>query len=305
MALNSHLSDQIGAFIAHLRNERGLSPHTRRGYRRDLIKLAEFCASHNLNEWGKVNSHHVRAFVAARHRQGLGGRSLQRLLSSLRVFFDYLIRESRLDHNPASGVRAPKSARRLPEVLDVDQVGRLLAIDDTDVLALRDRAIMELVYSSGLRLSELVSLNLPDVDLADAVVHVARGKGRKARQVPIGSHAREALEAWLDSRAALCVAEQEALFVSRNRRRLSPRSVQQRIRHWAKRQGIAAGVYPHMLRHSFASHLLESSSDLRAVQELLGHANLSTTQIYTHLDFQHLATVYDAAHPRAKRRGGG
>lgn len=297
-------AERIERFIAHLHNERGLSPHTRQGYRRDLGKLAAFCDAHGLDRWDRLNIHHIRAFVATQHRRGLGGRSLQRLLSSLRGFFDYLIRESVMDHNPAAGVRAPRSPRRLPEVLDVDQMGRLLAIEGTEPLALRDRAIMELFYSSGLRLSELVALEVADVDLPDALVHVTRGKGGKARQVPVGNHARSALREWLRVRGGLAPPEEGALFVSRNGSRLSPRSVQLRIRHWARRQGLAAGLHPHMLRHSFASHLLESSGDLRAVQELLGHSNLSTTQIYTHLDFQHLARVYDDTHPRAKRRSG-
>lgn len=295
----SSIAKQAERFIEHIRLR--LSPHTVLGYRRDLIRFVDYCKTEGISSSAGISVHAVRAFVVSQHRKGLGGRSLQRLLSTLRTFFDHLISSDVIQHNPASTVRAPKSLRRLPETLDVDQMARLLEIDATDVIAVRDIAIMELMYSSGLRLSELVSLDLSSVDLPAGIVDVT-GKGGKARRVPIGRLACAALERWLVDRAAMGQDGEEALFVSRRGSRLSGRSVQLRIRHWALRRGLPLRVHPHMLRHSFASHLLESSGDLRAVQELLGHENLSTTQIYTHLDFQHLAKVYDAAHPRAKRR---
>jgi integrase/recombinase XerC len=292
----------IARFLANLRVERRLSPHTLSAYRRDLAKLDEFCAAEHIGRWDQLTAHRIRALVAAQHRRGLHGRSLQRLLSALRSFFAWLISHHAMTHNPAVGVRAPKSPRSLPHTLDADQTARLLDITADDVLALRDRAIMELFYSSGLRLAELVRLDLTDLDLRDATVRVT-GKGNKTRLIPVGRHARAALESWLAERRAIPGPDETALFVGRSGRRVTPRAVQMRLKIWARRQGLDLNLHPHMLRHSFASHLLESSGDLRAVQELLGHADISTTQIYTHLDFQHLAQVYDAAHPRAKRRG--
>ncbi|MEJ2433630.1 MAG: tyrosine recombinase XerC [Pseudolabrys sp.] len=288
-------------FIAKLRDERRLSPNTQLSYRRDLARFCEFCRTQSVGAWRDLTEHTVRAFVAWRHRGGLGGRSLQRELSSLRSFFDYLIEEGLAGHNPARAVRAPKSPRRLPKTLDVDQSARLMEIPGDDELALRDRAMLELFYASGLRLSELVGLDLADIDLREALVRVT-GKGRKVREVPVGRFAIAALRAWLARRADLVKAGEPALFVSRGGARISRRNVQQRLRQWAQRQGIDVRVHPHMLRHSFASHLLESSGDLRAVQELLGHADIATTQVYTHLDFQHLANVYDRAHPRARKK---
>lgn len=295
-------SPWLERFLDHLRHERRLSPHTLSNYRRDLMALAAFCRREGIVSWEQLDTHAVRRYVAARHRAGLGGRSLQRELSAIRSFYRFLLREGEVRHNPAVEIRAPRAARRLPPTLDVDQVARLLEIADDDVLAVRDRAMMELVYSSGLRLSELTGLDMDHVDLADATLRVT-GKGGKTRVLPIGRMARSALRAWLARRAELANPEAgTALFLSRTGRRLSPRGFQQRLRRWAITQGTSAGVHPHMLRHSFASHLLESSGDLRAVQELLGHADISTTQIYTHVDFQHLARVYDEAHPRAKKR---
>ncbi len=294
----------ITRFLESLRVERRLSPHTLSGYRRDLTRLDAFCAAEDIARWNRLTAHHIRALVAAEHRRGLDGRSLQRLLSALRSFFEYLIARQEMTHNPAVGIRAPKSPRRLPVTLDVDQMNRLLELPGDGPLVTRDRAIMELFYSSGLRLSELVNLDLVDLDLEDATVRVT-GKGNKTRVVPVGRHARTALKAWIDERLAIPGPDARALFVGRGGRRLSPRAIQARLRAWARRQGLDLDLHPHMLRHSFASHLLESSGDLRAVQELLGHADISTTQIYTHLDFQHLAQVYDAAHPRARRRGRG
>ncbi len=295
-------SGWIAHFLESLRVERRLSPHTLSAYRRDLASLDAFCAAEAIAHWKQLTAHHIRALVAAQHRRGLDGRSLQRLLSALRSFFEYLIGQQELGHNPAVGIRAPKSPRRLPDTLDVDQMIRLLELPADGPLAIRDRAIMELFYSSGLRLSELVNLDITDLDLNDGTVRVT-GKGNKTRIVPVGRHAREALKTWIDQRMAIPGPDEQALFIGLAGRRMTPRAIQARIKLWARRQGLDINLHPHMLRHSFASHLLESSGDLRAVQELLGHADISTTQIYTHLDFQHLAQVYDAAHPRAKRRG--
>lgn len=294
--------EEIARFIDHLRVERRLSPHTCSAYRRDLENFARHCSDEDIRDWKAVNVHRVRAFIAARHRKGLDGRSLQRCLSALRAFFEYLLAIGAATHNPAAGVRAPKSPRRLPTALDVDQTAQLLdGARPDDPLGIRDLAIIELIYSSGLRLGELVSLDVADVDLDDGLVTVT-GKGRKTRRVPVGSHARKALRLWLGHHQTLCAAGETALFLNRNGRRLSTRSVQLRLGALARHRGLDTPLHPHMLRHSFASHLLESSGDLRAVQELLGHADISTTQIYTHLDFQHLAKVYDSAHPRARRK---
>ncbi len=295
------LTQWVESFLQHLHNERRLSPHTLANYQRDLVAFAAYCFTRDVSDWRSIDEHRLRAYSALRHREGLSGRSLQRNLSAIRSFFNYLLREGVLRHNPGQGIRAPKSPRKLPRTLDVDQVGRLLAVEQRDPLAHRDRAMMELVYSSGLRLAELVSLNLNDVDLADGTVRVT-GKGAKTRVVPVGRYAGTALKDWLAVRAELTGPDQPALFVNRNGRRLGARSVQLRLRGWALKQGMDVNVHPHMLRHCFASHLLESSGDLRAVQELLGHADIATTQVYTHLDFQHLAKVYDQAHPRAKKR---
>jgi integrase/recombinase XerC len=289
----------ISRYLRHLSEERRYSPHTVNNYARDLARLREATG----DDWARVRVHHIRALVAKLHRQGAESRSLQRLLSSMRGFFRFLLREGVVDANPALDVRAPKAGRKLPGVLDVDQVAQLLTLPGDDPLAVRDRAILELFYSSGLRLAELVGLDLVDVDLADAQLRVT-GKGGKARDLPVGRHAAEALKAWLVVRAMLVAPGEKALFVGRGGRRLGARSVQARLARHAGLQGLDRRVHPHMLRHSFASHLLESSGDLRAVQELLGHADISTTQVYTHLDYQHLAKVYDAAHPRARRKSG-
>ena len=290
-------------YLNHLRQERRLSPHTHSAYARDLQSLISYCDKQGRDDWPTLTAQDIRAFAAACHRQGLAGRSIQRRLSAVRGLYEYLLREGRIGHNPAQDIRAPKGERRLPGVLDVDQMERLLTIDTNQPLAVRDQALMELMYSSGLRLSELTDLDLPDLDLDAGLVTVI-GKGRKTRVVPVGRKAAAALQHWLSIRSDLLPpgSEQRALFISRGGRRLAARSVQQRLDQWARRQGMEGRVHPHMLRHSFASHLLESSGDLRAVQELLGHADISTTQVYTHLDFQHLADVYDKAHPRAKRR---
>lgn len=289
-------------FLRHLREERRYSPNTLEAYARDLAALHAQLEAEGVDGWDAVDGHLLRGFVARQHRQGLSGRSLQRRLSAIRRFYHYLLREGQVRNNPALDIAAPKSPRKLPAALDADQTGRLLAVDCDDPLALRDRAFMELMYSSGLRLAELVALDLVDLDLDEGLVRVT-GKGRKTRDLPVGRLAREALHAWLRARVGIAGPQEMALFVSRDGTRLSARSVQSRLGQWARRQGMGQRVHPHMLRHSFASHLLESSGDLRAVQELLGHADISTTQVYTHLDFQHLARVYDAAHPRARKRG--
>jgi integrase/recombinase XerC len=237
----------------------------------------------------------VRSYVAWRHRGGASGKTLQRELSALRSLYRYLLREGVVSHNPALGVPAPKTARKLPATLDPDQLCGLLDNGDEDPLSLRDTAMIELFYSSGLRLAELVAVD------TDASLEVT-GKGAKSRRVPVGGLALEAIDRWLQVRGTYAGAEEKALFVSRHGNRIHPRTVQKRLHRWAKIHGARRNVHPHMLRHSFASHLLESSGDLRAVQELLGHSDISTTQIYTHLDFQHLAQVYDKAHPRAKKK---
>jgi integrase/recombinase XerC len=291
--------DWIEKFARHLEFERRLSPLTCKHYQRDLKSLANFCAANGVLQWRDVDDEHLRAHAARLFRRGLAPRSIQRQISAVRTFFRYLLREKHVRRNPVQTVRAPKAGRRLPQNLDADRMARLLAIPGDGPLVVRDRAMLELMYSSGLRLAELTDLDVGDVDLADGTVRVT-GKGNKDRVVPVGRYAREALSAWRKARAALAGADEKALFVSNRGGRISRRSVQARVDHWAKRQGIGTRVSPHLFRHSFASHLLESSHDLRGVQELLGHANISTTQVYTHLDFQHLAQIYDKTHPRAR-----
>jgi integrase/recombinase XerC len=292
---------ELAAFLTRLATERRLSPHTVAAYKHDLLALLAFCEREGIDKLPALDSFAVRRFAAESHRKGLGARSVARRLSAVRTFLNYLIETGKLKSNAGVHVQAPKAPRRLPATLDADQVASLLAISGDDPLTLRDRAILELFYSSGLRLGELVGLNLGDVDAADRTVRVL-GKGSKTRVVPVGKHALAALRDWLAVRGELAKPGEMALFVGRQGARISPRTVQKHVNDWARRQGTPTRVHPHMLRHSFATHLLESSGNLRAVQELLGHASLSTTQIYTHLDFQHLAQVYDQAHPRARRR---
>jgi integrase/recombinase XerC len=299
--MNARARRRLDEYLQYLASERRLSPHTRSSYQRDLGLLAAFCAARAIDDWQALDPAGARGFVAERHRQGLAGRSIQRLLSAARSFYRYLLREQAVSRNPFTGIPAPKSSKRLPKALSVEQAVRLVEIEGSDALAQRDRAMFELLYSSGLRLAELVALSMNDLDLRDGSVTVT-GKGAKTRILPVGAKARAAIEIWLGARAALAPPREAALFLGRNGRRLGARAVQLRLKTWAARQGLAVPVHPHMLRHSFASHLLESSGDLRAVQELLGHANLSTTQVYTHLDFQHLAKVYDQAHPRARKK---
>lgn len=291
----------IDRFVSHLAHERRMSGHTIAAYRHDLLALAEFAARRKLRGWKSFDNAAIRAFAAAQHGAAMSPRSIQRRLSAARTFYDFLMREGHCARNPALDVRAPKLKKRLPDTLDADQMGRLLAFRVDDTLSARDKAIMELFYSSGLRLAELAGLSVTAIDLRDRTVRVL-GKGNKTRIVPVGCPAVEALRHWLKERAQWVKTPMDALFVSRSGRRLSVRAVQLRVAAWGRRQGIGAHVHPHMFRHSFATHLLESSGNLRGVQELLGHADIGTTQIYTHLDFQHLATVYEAAHPRARRR---
>ena len=288
-------------FFVYLKNERGLSARTLQAYRRDLDQLQQFFEKEDITQPRAVTQHHIRAFIAQRHRQGLGGKSLQRLLSAIRSFFRWMLREGLAKHNPATPVRAPKSPRHLPATLDADTIGQLLDIPCDTPLAIRDKAIMELFYSSGLRLSELAGLRWEQVDLGSGMVTVT-GKGNRSRMVPVGRIAVKALLEWRKTRGQFASFEEPHVFVSQRGNPIAVRTIQTRIHYWAKHQGMPQNIYPHLLRHSFASHMLESSGDLRAVQELLGHADISTTQIYTHLDFQHLAKVYDKAHPRAKKK---
>ncbi len=292
----------LARFERHLLTERRLSAHTVAGYRRDLAALRDWCERIGVGDWPDIDHQHVRRFAARSHAGGLAGRSIQRRLAALRSFFGFLLREGALARNPALDVRAPKAAKRLPHTLDADQMARLLAAPPNDALGARDLALMELFYSSGLRLAELTGLTIRDLDLDSAQVRVI-GKGRKERLVPVGAMAIKALRRWLSSRAAIAAPDQAALFVGRRGRPLGARAVQLRVAARARAAGLPQHVHPHLFRHSFATHLLESSRDLRAVQELLGHANINTTQVYTHLDFQHLARTYEQAHPRAKRRG--
>ncbi len=310
----------IERFASHLKHERRMSAQTVSAYLADIGRLAAFCDARKIARFSEVDAVLVRTFAATDHARGLSARSIQRRLSALRTFYDFLVREGSSTRNPALDVRAPKQKKRLPTTLDADQMGRLLAFRTDDTLSSRDKAVMELFYSSGLRLTELVSLDLQSLDLKDRMVRVM-GKGAKSRVLPIGRYAVAALEHWLAERATLFggggaarsarrakpspVTDEGAVFVGRGGRRLSARAVQLRVDLWARRQGLGVHVHPHMFRHSFATHLLESSGNLRGVQELLGHADIGTTQVYTHLDFQHLAKVYDASHPRARLRRAG
>jgi len=294
-------ADWIDKFIRHLEFERRLSPQTCKSYRRDLKALLAFREYSSVESWGAMDSEHFRAFSASCYRKGLSSRTIQRRLSASRTFFRYLIREKHIHKNPITDVSAPKGKKRLPGNLDADRMARLLEIPGKGPLVDRDRAILELLYSSGLRLSELTGLNCGDVDMIGAMVHVT-GKGNKDRIIPVGRKAIAALTRWDLSRVQLAALGEKAMFVSNRGTRISPRSVQARVSHWARKQGIDTNVYPHLFRHSFATHLLESSHDLRGVQELLGHANIATTQVYTHLDFQHLAQIYDQTHPRARKK---
>ena len=290
----------VSDFLSHLIRERRLSPHTAEAYAHDVRMLMELTQEQE-SALQDLQIHQIRRFVARLHGRGLGGKSLARMLSAWRGFFNYLARDHGFTRNPCAGVRPPKSPKSLPKALSPDEATRLVSFPQSDPLAVRDRAMFELLYSSGLRLSELTSLSLGDVSFADATVRVI-GKGNKTRVVPVGSHALRALQAWLPVRESLRRRNETALFLNQRGDAISPRTVQSRLKAWGIKQGLPSHVHPHMLRHSFASHVLQSSGDLRAVQEMLGHASISTTQVYTHLDFQYLAKVYDQAHPRAKRK---
>jgi integrase/recombinase XerC len=289
----------LRGYLSHLSDERRLSAHTARNYMRDVETLIELAGTTALE---RVSPHDVRRYVGQLHGRGLGGKSLARTLSAWRSFYRYLARDHGYERNPCAGVRAPKAGKRLPATLSPDETLRLLDGEVSGPLGLRDKAMFELFYSSGLRLAELTALDVGDLNSHDATVRVT-GKGSKTRVVPVGRFALSALDAWLHVRAPLVVSGETAFFVNARGTRISARSVQYRLEAWAMKQGLGRRVHPHALRHSFASHLLQSSGDLRAVQEMLGHASIATTQIYTQLDFQHLAKVYDAAHPRARKRG--
>jgi integrase/recombinase XerC len=289
---------ELAAFFTYMRSEKQFSLHTQKNYQRDLEKFQRLCAQQQLTELLALEVRHVRGAVANLHREGLGGKSLQRWLSSLRSFLQFCIRRGWMKTNPADGISAPKSPKSLPKTLDVDQTAHFIELDGDDFIACRDRALLELIYSSGLRLAEVVGLDLGDIDWSEAMLRVT-GKGNKMRDLPVGSQALAALKAWLPERELYTQPDVSALFTTQRGSRISHRAVQMRLQQISIKQGMDNPVHPHMLRHSFASHMLESSGDLRLVQELLGHANISTTQVYTHLDFQHLAKVYDQAHPRA------
>ena len=292
----------LSNFLAQLTIEKRASQYTVKSYKRDLNCLSTYCESKSISLWTDLKQTDIRSYMASRHRQGLSSTSLQRELSAIRSFFNFLLKNQLTDNNPGQYIKAPKKTRKLPKTLDVDQIKSLLEAGTNSTIEIRDLAMFELFYSSGIRLSELAQLNLTDIDLTDKSLMVRSGKGGKSRMLPIGSKAVVAINTWLEHRIKSITSTETALFISTRGTRLGQRSIELRLKQWCKKKGIAENIHPHMLRHSFATHLLESSQDLRAVQELLGHSNISTTQIYTHLDFQHLADVYDSAHPRAKRK---
>ncbi len=295
------IARSLDQFIEYLTGERGLSPHTIAAYGRDLNRLYRFARESGLQQWCQLSVRQARLYPAQLNRQGLASSSIQRMLSAARSFFRYLVKQGDADNNPFESVTAPKAAKKLPATLSVDEISDLLDVDDNSADGLRDRAILELLYSSGLRLSELSSLDANGVDLVQGEVRVL-GKGNKERIVPVGIKAVSAIREWLGARKSLAESGETAMFVNQKGGRLTNRGIQYRIDRWARKKGLGRRLHPHMLRHSFASHILESSGDLRSVQEMLGHADIATTQIYTHLDFQHLARVYDGAHPRAKAK---
>ena len=296
--------DLLTEYLTFLNVERGLSPLTRENYARDITQLIKFADNLELHSLQNV---HIRRFIASLHSKGLGGKSIARMLSGWRGFFEFLVNRKGYNANPVIGLRAPRSPKTLPQVLSIEQASKLVDISDNAVLSVRDHAILELFYSSGLRLSEVINLNIDALDFSEGTV-IVTGKGNKTRIVPMGKHAMDAIQQWLQVRVnyatddAASNAASKAVFIGLQGRRVGARNLQLRLKEWSIKQGINSSVHPHMLRHSFASHVLQSSGDLRAVQEMLGHANISTTQIYTHLDFQHLSKTYDAAHPRAKKK---
>ena len=300
--MHADAKQMLTDFFEQLTVEKRASDHTVKSYQRDINHLTNYCTDKSIPHWADLKQSDVRSHIAGRHRQGLSSTSLQRELSAIRSFYNFLLKKRLTESNPAQYVKAPKQARRLPKTLDVDQISGLLEVGANSALEIRDLAMFELFYSSGLRLSELAALNLADIDLPDNSLMIRAGKGGKSRMLPIGSKAVKAINNWLELRQKNAAVSDSAVFISARGTRLGQRSIELRLEQWCKKKGIAEHIHPHMLRHSFASHLLESSQDLRAVQELLGHSNISTTQIYTHLDFQHLADVYDKAHPRAKKK---
>ncbi len=301
--LPNSLQKPLDRFYEFLRSEKGLSLHTQRNYKQQLETMAQHLTQMGLQDWSQVDAGWVRQLAAKGMREGMKASSLATRLSSLRSFFDFLILRGEMSANPAKGVSAPRKKRPLPKNLDVDEVNQLLEVNEDDPLAVRDRAMMELMYGAGLRLAELVSVDVRDVHLRSGELRVI-GKGDKERKVPFSGMATEWVGRWLKVRASLAESSESALFVSKLGTRISHRSVQKRMAEWGQKQSVASHISPHKLRHSFATHMLESSNNLRAVQELLGHENISTTQIYTHLDFQHLAQAYDQAHPRARKKSG-
>jgi len=294
---NSELIEEYKKFISF---EKRLSPSSVKNYLRDINTLLKLNENAALDGYSIEN---IRKNIATLHSNGLGGKSLSRMISSWRGLFNFLIHKYRFKKNPTLGIKAPKSKKLLPQTLSVDQTIKLVDIKDSSFLGLRDHAILELFYSSGLRLSELVNLNIGDLDFDSGTITVI-GKGQKERVIPFGSFAAKAIKKWLEIRKKISVpkSEDQILFLSKTGKKLTSRAIQYRLKYWAIKQGVPENIHPHLLRHSFASHLLQSSQDLRAVQELLGHSNISTTQIYTHLDFQHLSKIYDKAHPRAKKK---
>ena len=301
--LPNSLQKPLERFYEFLRSEKGLSLHTQRNYKQQLETMAQHLAEMGLKDWSQVDAGWLRQLAGKGMREGMKASSLATRLSSLRSFFDFLILRGEMSANPAKGVSAPRKKRPLPKNLDVDEVSQLLEVNEDDPLAVRDRAMMELMYGAGLRLAELVGVDVRDVQLRSGELRVI-GKGDKERKVPFSGMATEWVGKWLRVRGDLAAPGEPALFVSKLGTRISHRSVQKRMAEWGQKQSVASHISPHKLRHSFATHMLESSNNLRAVQELLGHENISTTQIYTHLDFQHLAQAYDQAHPRARKKNG-
>jgi integrase/recombinase XerC len=291
----------INGFFRYLETERRYSQNTIKSYQRDLDSFSVYIQKKELSGWSQLKPHHIRTYSSQIFIEGLGAKSIQRRLSAIRSFMNFLLREGLISNNPAEGVKTPKAPKKLPGILDVEQIHQLLDIQESDPISLRDKAIMELIYSSGLRLAEIVRLNPIDLNLSDKSLTVI-GKGEKTRMLPMGNEAIISLKKWLSSRNELANPDEEALFVGSRGNRLSRRSIQSRIKHWSRKKGIKQEVYPHLLRHSFATHMLEASGDLRAVQELLGHKDISTTQVYTHLDFEHLSKTYDKAHPRSGKK---
>ena len=296
------LEKEIQEFLSYLESVKQYSKHTISGYKRDLTKLSGYLLNIDIEDWQSVNEHELRTFVNSERRRGLSPRSIQRVLSTSRSFFEYLLIEGIIKLSPAQNINSPKSAQLLPKAMDADLVQRLLDFKPNGLIEVRDKAIAELLYSSGLRLSEVCTLDVQDLELKERVCRVT-GKGNKMRVVPVGKKAIQAIRDLLIHRKELKHSKSsssEAMFLNNKGKRISARSIQLRLEKLCAQRGLP-GINPHMLRHSFASHVLESSGDLRAVQEMLGHADIATTQIYTKLDFQHLSKVYDSAHPRARK----